>query len=74
MYSTIRDKNLSFSRMDAKSPRDSVSVPRKQQSILPSVPETGSSNIIEIMDPLGVVDVPEELHEILLNRAHLLFL
>ena len=65
-------KNLSFSRMDAKSPRDSVSVPRIQQSLLPSVPETGSSNIIEVMDPLGVVDVPEELREILLNRAHLL--
>jgi Integrase zinc binding domain len=29
-------------------------------------------DIIEVMDPLGVVDVPEELHEILLNRAHLL--
>jgi hypothetical protein len=58
--------------MDAKSPRDSVSVPRIQQSILPSVAETGSSNIIEGMDPLGVEDVPDELHEILLNRAHLL--
>jgi hypothetical protein len=65
-------KNLSFALMDAASPRDSARVPRIQQSIRPSEPEAGSSNIIEGMDPLRVVHVPEELHEILLNRAHLL--